>query len=727
MVPLIGYANRFAVAPGDPIEFKISSDLNSTYHAHFVRVVSGDPNPDGPGIKEEALEAEFEGDYRSRFQPTYPGSYARIVHSDALEPSGGFTVAATIWPTTPAKGRQAIVSKWNGDAATGWSLEIGADGASMRLGGGRAVDVGKSLRERAWYRIWGSWDPENRTLSVGQQPLWPVFQIDDTGNTETVLQFEPRLSSKTDLLIAASGNHPVFHHYNGKVERPLVVGKALSAKQVAALDQPSKHEALIAAWDFSQGIDTQRIQDTGPNALHGELVNVPTRAMTGSNWSSQELCWRHSPQTYGAIHFHDDDLHDCNWETDFSFTVPADFKSGVYAVRLSSGDHHEMIPFFVRAPAGAPQSPVCVLVPTFTYIVYANYARANTGEQYWERVRAWGATPHNPDQHPEYGISTYNRHSDGSGVSFSSRLRPILTMRSGFFSFVDDRGSGARHFPADTHLLSWLEAMGRRYDVVTDEDLHADGVDAIAGYKTVLTGSHPEYHTTQALDALKAYTDSGGRLAYLGGNGFYWKVAVNQSLEGVVEVRRGESGMRAWAAEPGEYFNALDGSYGGLWRRNARPAHLLVGNGFSGEGPYWGKGYTRQPDSRDPRVSWIFEGIEENVIGDFGLGGGGAAGFELDRADRRLGTPEHALILASAVGYPEGFMLTLEEWLSEDATVPGMPPEEALRSDMVYFETPEGGAVFSVGSITFCGSLPYNNFDNNISKLLDNVLTRFCQ
>jgi hypothetical protein len=43
----------------------------------------------------------------------------------------------------------------------------------------------------------------------------------------------------------------------------------------------------------------------------------------------------------------------------------------------------------------------------------------------------------------------------------------------------------------------------------------------------------------------------------------------------------------------------------------------------------------------------------------------------------------------------------------------------------VYFETPNGGAVFSVGSISWCGSLPYNNFDNNVSRVTENVLKRF--
>jgi N,N-dimethylformamidase len=44
---------------------------------------------------------------------------------------------------------------------------------------------------------------------------------------------------------------------------------------------------------------------------------------------------------------------------------------------------------------------------------------------------------------------------------------------------------------------------------------------------------------------------------------------------------------------------------------------------------------------------------------------------------------------------------------------------------MVYFETPNGGAVFSVGSITFCGSLFHNGYRNNISRIVDNVLRRF--
>ena len=50
---------------------------------------------------------------------------------------------------------------------------------------------------------------------------------------------------------------------------------------------------------------------------------------------------------------------------------------------------------------------------------------------------------------------------------------------------------------------------------------------------------------------------------------------------------------------------------------------------------------------------------------------------------------------------------------------------ELVRSDLTFFETPEGGAVFSVGSICWAGSLAWNNFDNNVARLSSNVLTRF--
>jgi N,N-dimethylformamidase len=118
--------------------------------------------------------------------------------------------------------------------------------------------------------------------------------------------------------------------------------------------------------------------------------------------------------------------------------------------------------------------------------------------------------------------------------------------------------------------------------------------------------------------------------------------------------------------------------------------------------------------------------VPDEILGDFGLSGGGAAGFELDRADFRLGTPPHALVLASSEKHDlTKFVLVPEDVLSHVWTWPGDPPDKLIRADMVYFETPNGGAVFSVGSITFCGSLSHDGYRSNISRILDNVLRRF--
>jgi N,N-dimethylformamidase len=240
-----------------------------------------------------------------------------------------------------------------------------------------------------------------------------------------------------------------------------------------------------------------------------------------------------------------------------------------------------------------------------------------------------------------------------------------------------------------------------------------------------MTCSHPEYHTSNSLNALQEYTNKGGHLLYLGGNGFYWKVAVTDHWEDAVEIRRGEGGIRAWASEPGEYYNAFDGTYGGLWRRNGRAPQVLSGVGFTSQGDHFGAPYRRTNESYNSKVSWIFDGITDEIIGDFGLSGGGAAGFELDRADIDLGTPLNATIIASSEGHDTSFVLVPEDILTHHDTWPHKPVEELIRADIVYFDTPNGGGVFSVGSITFCGSLPYNNCDNNISTMIDNVIRRF--
>ncbi len=727
MIPLTGYGDRLSGRPGETIAFKVSSAGVEPYTARLVRIVCADPNPDGPGRIEEDIDAAFAGDYPSRLQPFYPGSYVRTLSDDLMLAFDSFTLLATIWPTTPAKGEQSILAHWDSSADSGFALVIGAGGDLVaRIGsaeGAVGVALGIPLRVRQWYRVWASYDAASGVLAVGQTPLRNPLAAGQAGATSETVAAEPRLAATGPVMIAALPGHTAY--FNGKIEAPAIYDRALAEAALDAAFNAKETRGLVARWDFSRGIDTLRIDDTGPNGLHGRIVNLPARGMTGAGWTGHETCWRHAPAEYGAIHFHDDDIYDCGWETDFELTIPAGFKSGVYGVRLTCGAHEDTIPFYVCPPLGERTADLCVLASVFTHVVYGNYARPDFGPHWRERAAAWDAYPHNPWDQPEYGFSTYNFHSDGSGICHASHLRPLMSLRPGYINFGTGHGSGLRHFQADSHLIAWLERMGYAYDILTDRELHEDGAAALDGYRAVTTGSHPEYHTAETLDALEGYRDQGGNLLYLGGNGFYWRVALHNEEPAAIEIRRGEGGIRAWAAEPGEYFNAFDGEYGGLWRRNGRPPQRLVGVGFTGQGLFEGSYYRRRAEADDPRVAWIFAGIEDERLGNFGFSGGGAAGFELDRADARLGTPENAIVVASSEGHQEHFVLVPEEQLTHVSTWSGEPEDQLIRADMTYFEAPSGGAVFSTGSITFCGSLPWNDFDNNISRLLANVLNRF--
>ena len=725
MIPLTGYTDRLSAAPGERIAFKISSAAPGPYRASLARVIHADPNPAGPGVKIEDLAHRFSIERPSRAQPLYLGSYARVDAAVSLRLAGPLTVTALIWPTLAPGREQCVVSRWDEGTGAGWSLSLTADGVTARIGAPGnaplALNTGRPLALRRWQRIWLVADPSSGTLRVGHAAL------SGAGREEASAPLPPgaRLDATAPLLIGARLATPASEHFTGKIEDPMLLAVAAPSPEALTLDPLLLPAGLVAGWDFSQGIGGLDIVDVGPHLLGGRLVNLPTRAVTGARWTGRDMCWRHALREYAAIHFHDDDIHDAGWATDFEFTVPEDLPSGAYVMRLAAGDHADELPFYVRPPRGRRTADVLFVASTYTYQAYANHARGSTDPAFRARVAAWGAYPTNADDHPDYGRSTYNRHRDGSGICYSSRLRPVLTFRPRYLTFLDERGSGLRHYSADTHLLDWLDHEGIAYDVVTDEDVEAEGAALLAPYPTVLTGSHPEYHTARTLDAHAGYTAGGGRLVYLGGNGFYWRIATSAAVPGVIEVRRAEGGIRTWDAQTGEYYHALDGAYGGLWRRNGRPPQQTVAVGFSAQGVFEGSYYRRQPGADDPRAAWILEGVKDELIGDFGLSGGGAAGFELDRADAALGTPAGAVVVASSEGHGPSFVVVPEELLSHISTVSGEKPARLLRADMTYAELPGGGAIFAVGSITFCGSLSHNRYDNNVSRILRNVLDRF--
>lgn len=732
VMPITGYLDRLSARPGGRLAVKVSAQGAGDYEASVVRIRCADPNPAGPGLRYEPQEFGLAGRYPARAQLVDQGSYA-IVGAQAAFASPRLTVALRVQPWTLKDRRSALVC-CRDDSGVGWSLSLTEEGLRLNyVGGGgmsAALDLPVSLKRRQWYRVWAGFDSIAGQLVLGcsslESPIAGAQSVAINKRAQTNAQLG-QLPASLPLTLAATrgANGLSTEHFNGRIE-DLAFYEGVPENGSAPPD-PESHSApgLLAWWDFSQGIEGQAIIDRCAGGFHGRLVNTPMRAVCGSRWSGKVMSWRQAPRDYAAIHFHEDDLYDCGWQTDFELEIPATAHSGIYGLRLRQNGQEDILPFYVLPPKGKPTAKVCFLAPTFTYQAYANHARGNCDEEMRKRIADWGATPHHPDDYPAYGNSTYNFHPDGTGVSVSSRLRPTLTIRPGFLTFVDHNGSGLRHFSADSHLTDWLDECGIDFDVVTDEDLDDEGSALLEGYNVVLTGSHPEYHTSGTLDALDVYSAGGGNLVYLGGNGFYWRIARSPLVPGTIEVRRAEGGIRAWAAEPGESYHALDGQYGGLWRRNGRPPQRLVGIGFSAQGHFEGSYYRRLPDSHRPEVAWVFEGVEEEKLGDYGLSGGGAAGFELDRADPELGTLEGALVLARSEGHSDSFVMVPEEFLSHLATTAGEAHRELIRGEIVHFQRPGGGEVLSVGSICFCGSLSHANYRNGISRLLENVVRRF--
>ena len=479
VLPITGYLDRFSARPGEDVVARISLRAAGPYRARLVRVICGDPNPDGPGMQFEDLSARLDRTLQGQHQQIQIGSYGLVPKGPARNPAAPCTWTVLIW-TANLGGHATLVS--DGD------LRIGCDsvGVFAELAGPNGsvrINTGTPLRPRQWYRVWLSADPITGHVVVGQQALGSEDSVHTSGQLPGL-----RLPSAAAIMFAADTPSAPRHHFTGKLEAPAILAGFVNDWSIPA-------PPVLAAWDFAIGIPTQVITDTGPQACHGQLVNLPARGMVGAGWTGREMCWRHAPQDYAAIQFHDGDLDDCGWDADFAWTVPPDMPSGAYALQLTSDEGQDTIPFYVLPNRGGPFASVAFLASTFTYQAYANHARGNADTAYKARAAAWGASPYNPDDYPIYGRSTYNRHADNSGIGISSRRRPILTMRPGFLTFDDPHGSGLRHYPADTHLLAWLEAKGIAFDVITDEDLDNEGPALLAPYRAVLTGSHPEYHT----------------------------------------------------------------------------------------------------------------------------------------------------------------------------------------------------------------------------------------
>ncbi|MCY4404883.1 MAG: hypothetical protein OXC15_00825, partial [Rhodospirillaceae bacterium] len=504
-IHLAGYCDRFSARPGERLDIMVSAEGTDRVELQLVQLFHGDENPEGPGFVEREVDAPVNGTYPVARQHIQLGSFVRVADPDGrLAASGPFTLWAYIWPRTPAEGRQGILTRWQSADGSGFALGIGEKGAlEFRVGDGAgntgSLTADVPLLARQWYLVAASFDPASGEATLYQEPienrysnhLSKIVPLPRSCHASAQLAVKPA-AADADFLWAAAGDREAGRGafasqlYNGKIDRAgvagAVLGRAAFDRARAAGGAPAT-DAVIAAWDTTAGYSGtgigDEVIDTGPHGLHGQGVNRPVRGMTGFNWNGHDDCFRYAPAQFGGIEFHEDALADCGWEPTISMEVP-DVKSGVYAARLRAGDAEEHVVFFLRPKQ--PSAPIAMLMPTCSYLAYAN-ERIGLDTGMAQVLSSQVTVIHEWDlalrQRPEYGASCYDSHRDGAGVCYSTRLRPILNMRP-------------KHrmaptvvpwqFPADLSIIYWLETMGFDYDVITDEDLHQEGLACLEPY-----------------------------------------------------------------------------------------------------------------------------------------------------------------------------------------------------------------------------------------------------
>ncbi|WP_420443306.1 N,N-dimethylformamidase beta subunit family domain-containing protein [Candidatus Poriferisodalis sp.] len=731
---ILGYCEPWTLRAGESVRLKASSHQPGPAVVDVTRIVCGDPTRYGPGFDERPVDAIDSWSVELDEQPLTPGSYG-VASVDGVPSAQRLGLRVWVMPTLLDRPARIVTLTARASDASPGSSEFEAlrldlvDGRAVAstsaAGTETRVTVDKlPLTRNRWYLLEVELDIEVGKLSVslatarsdspGRDAVEASRMSDltfveleaelDASAGDDRVRHGVRVAATSGALVGAAALAPVElwlgagpggERFDGRVARPILRSGDFSA-----------------SWDLAANMAGRQVPARNPSCGPVLLHQLPTRAITGPAWDGSAHRWIDNPAHFDAVHFHHDDLYDAGWETTVTAALPDDLPSGIYAFGVRGAAGEDRVPFFVRPAAGAPTADVALLMPTATYMAYANHRMLFEGADFIPTKTRLRPEHAYIRDHPELGRSHYEKHPDRSGVMFNSRLRPVLNLRP---------GADGWNFTPDTDINAFLEHLEVGHDIVTDEDLHFEGLAAIAPYRVLVTGSHPEYWSTAMLDALADWQREGGRLMYLGGNGFYWRVAFSDDWPGAIELRRAEDGVRNWQTGPGESYHAWGGEYGGLWRRQGRAPNEICGVGFAAQGFEKATYFVRDPDADGSRAAWILEGVPGERIGTSGLGGG-AAGQEVDRYDIRLGSPDHAVVLASATTFGPDMLRTKEEF---EGSIFFPTPDPYVRADMVFYETPNGGAVFSVGSISWFGALARDGYDNDIARITANVVRRF--
>ncbi len=247
--------------------------------------------------------------------------------------------------------------------------------------------------------------------------------------------------------------------------------------------------------------------------------------------------------------------------------------------------------------------------------------------------------------------------------------------------------------PGEWRLLGWLEREGYDYDFYAEAQLH-DGTLPLDAYRVLVLAVHPEYWTREMYIKVKEWVfERDGRLVYLGGNGLNCEVTLNSdgAMRCLTHVYSTGGEMGGHSMEKAEI------EYESRMHRTLESEAKLLGAVCSSEGIMTAAPYRVVEESH-----WAFAGAglrNGDLFGEKTLHErvpGGASGHETDK--RSASSPANTVLLAKGINPHNG------------------------GAEIVYHEPGKGGAVFSVGSITWVAALLV---DERVSRITRNVLERF--
>ena len=372
-------------------------------------------------------------------------------------------------------------------------------------------------------------------------------------------------------------------------------------------------------------------------------------------------------------------------------------RSGLYYLhaKTESGSRFFSFPWIV-APA-TPSADIAVLMATNDWNAYNNFGgRSNyvnsTGlpptpivnaRQDLRRYADAGAFGEWDAPNDEYKPLSFERPEPGNVVPENVQITDPISGRL-----------PCAQAPAEWRTLGWLERERFEYDVYAEHQLHS-GVLDLDAYKVLILSVHPEYWSRTMYQRVKEWVHHrGGRLMYLGGNGLNAEIVFTDDEGTAMRVLNhlprtgGQLGFTD--PETGEYIESR-------FHSQVESEANLLGVVCSETGIM-----TAAPYKLINADHWVFAGTglrEGDLFGEKNQHercSGGASGHETDKMSKS--SPPNTVLLAK-----------------------GTNPEEG-GAEMVVYDTDTGGAVFSVGSITYPASLLV---DPNISRITANVLSRF--